>query len=256
MTQYYFIGTALPALTIGVKPELSFEEFLEMLKENLTQKDLQKVYDLLWTIDLANIRALWMGYPLDERGIYSPKELEEALLVRDDFPAYLNDFLDRYESTADRLRYFPSLYASFYREMIARESSGFLWQYFTVERDTRLILTALRAKQLGREVARELQFEDLNEALVQEILAQKDSIDYTPPSGYEELKTLFQQHLNNPKQLHRALLEYRFKQLEVDDQFSIDRILSYLVQLMIVESWEGLNQELGNAIVEDLSKHG
>ena len=256
MTEYYFIGAALPPLASGVKPELSFKEFHEMLVANLTASDLKKVDDLLWTIDLANIRAFWLGQPLDERGTYSPKELEEALLVRESFPPYLNDFLDRYESIADRLRYFPSLYTSMYKDLETKSKSGFLHYYYTLEREIRLVWTALRAKKTGRDIVRELQFEDPVDPFVMAILAQKDSADYTPPPEYEELKTLFLENINEPKKLHLALLEYRFKKLEQYEPFSMDRILSYMVQLMIVESWEALDQELGNTIVEDLSKHG
>ncbi len=254
MSDYYFIGAALPNLSIGVKPELSFKEFYEMLVANLSHSDLKKVDDLLWSIDLANIRALWLNLPLDDRGLYTPKELEEALLVREGFPNYLNDFLDQYESVEDRIRFFPALYASMYREM--KEKGGFLAQYYNLEREIRLVWTALRAKQLGRDLVKELQFEDPVDPFVMAILAQKDAPDYMPPPEYEELKTLFNQNLKDPKKLHLALLEYRFKKVEQSGQFSMDRILSYMVQLMIVESWENLDQELGNTIVDDLSKHG
>jgi hypothetical protein len=256
MTQYYFIGTALPTLAIGVKPELPFKELLQMLRENLTASDWEKVEDLLWPVDIANIRSLWMGLPFDEKGLHTPKELEEALLVRDGFPDYLNDFLDRYESTADRLKFFPSLFASMYRAMEKKSRKGFIKYYYTLERELRLVLTALRAKQAGRDLARELQFEDLTDPFVMAILAQKDSTQYVPPPEYEEVKLLFQKYSQEPKQLHRALLEYRFNKYDLLEPFSIDRILSYTIQLMIVESWEGLNQNSGKTIVEDLSKHG
>lgn len=267
MTQYYFVGNSLPPLKLGVKPEISFRELYDLLVMNLTPRDLQKVHELLWTIDLANIRALWRGDPLDEKGLYTPKELEEALLVREGFPDYMNDFLDTYESTADRLRYFPSLYASMYRDMEARET-GFLLDYFRLEREIRLVLTGLRAKYLGRDLARELQFEDAgDDPFVMSILVQKDAPDYTPPQEYAELKQLFLSRMEevkegkrmlpgDPKDLHKALLEFRFNRLEVDEPFSIDRILSYVAQLLIIESWEALDYDKGNTLIEDLSTHG
>jgi hypothetical protein len=256
MTQYYFAGTSLPPLAIGVKPELSFKDLLELLKENLTESDWKKVELLLFPVDLSNIRALWMSQPLDEKGLHTPKELEESLLVRTGLPEYLIDFLDRYESTGDRLRYFPSLYASMYKEWGMPAKNGFLKHYFILEREIRLVLTALRSKQLGRNIVQELQFEDPLDPFVMDILSQKDSPTYTPPTEFEELKALFQKNEKSPKKLLLALLEYQFDQLEQFDPFSIDRILSYTAQLMIVESWEGLKEESGKTIVEDLSKHG
>jgi hypothetical protein len=259
MAAYYFIGTALPPLAIGVKPEISFQEFYDLLISNLTAEDLEKVDDLLWLIDLANIRSFWMAMPLDSRGKFGSKELEEALLVREGLPDYLVDFLDRYESTADRLRYFTSLYTSFYQDLFARLKNGFLKTYLMLDREIRLVLTALRAKSADRDVIRELQFEDPTDPLIMEILAQKDSADYIPPSEYEGLKALYLNTKADPKELYRALLEYRFKkveEMEENEHFSIDRILGYLVRLMIVESWEALNEKQGLAITEDLSKYG
>ncbi len=259
MAQYYFIGTALPPLSIGVKPELSFKELYDMLTLNVSPADLKKADDLLWSIDLSNIRSFWMGLPFDDRGKFSPKELEEALLVKEDLPEYLIDFLDRYDSTEDRLRYFSSLNASFYRDRSEKLEAGFLKSYFKMEREIRLMLTALRAKTSGRDISRELQFEDLTDSFVMEILAQKDAADYTPPPDYENLKALYLNTKANPKELHRTLLDYRFKkieEMEENEHFSMDRILGYLVRLMIVESWESLNESQGLATTENLSNYG
>jgi len=256
MAEYYFIGTALPPLAIGSKPELSFKELYDMLLLNVNAEDLKKVDALLWTIDLSNIRAFWMGLPLDDRGRFNEKELEEALLVKEDLPEYLIDFLDRYESTEDRLRYFPSLNASFYRETTV---TGFLKQYFTMEREIRLTLTALRAKDSGRDIVRELQFEDPTDPFVMDILAQKDAQDYIPSSDYEDLKAIYERTKAEPKELHRALLDYRFKkieEMEENEHFSIDRILGYMLRLILVESWQSLNESQGLATTEKLSNYG
>lgn len=255
--QYYFVAAALPPLSIGAKPELSFQEFRDLLTLNLTEVDRNKVVNLLRLIDLSNIRSFWLGKPLDERGNVSPKRLEEVLLIRE-LPEYILDFLDRYDTVEQRLRYFSSLYVSFFQEMQAK-TTGFLKRYYTFERDIRLILTALRAKRAKRDVVRELQFEDPTDSLVMDILAQKDAADYTPPSDYEELKTLFLKHLSDPKKLYQALLEYRFakiEEMEQDEPFSIHHLLGYAARLLIVESWAGLNQEKGTAMIEDLSKYG
>ncbi|MDE3045821.1 MAG: DUF2764 family protein [Verrucomicrobiota bacterium] len=255
--QYYFVAAALPPLSIGSKPEMSFQAFQELLNLNLTQADLKKVADLLRLIDLANMRALWMGLPLDERGNVSPKRLEEVILIRE-LPHYILDFLDRYETVEERLRYFSSLYASLFQEM-AQKTDGFLRAYYTFEREVRLILTALRAKRMKRDVVREMQFEDPSDPLVMDILAQKDAAEYAPPQEYEDLKTLFLNHLSDPKALYRALLEYRFakiEEMEENEPFSINHLLGYAARLLIVESWANLNQEQGIAIIEDLSKYG
>lgn len=238
--KYYYLISSLPPLSLGVPPEISFQEFREDLELNLTPRDRERVVRLLRTVDLRNLRALWLGMPLDERGNHSTKEFEEELLVRDELPLFLVEYLESYETTEDRLRYFSSLYASFYREIGAIER-GFLKTYFSFERNLRLVLTALRAKKGGRNLIRELQFEDPTDPLVASIFASADALDYTPPKEFEDLKAIFVENSPEPDKLEKALLEFRFRtveEMEEGSHFGIDQILGYLVRLMMVESWE------------------
>lgn len=255
--RYYFAITALPPLSIGSAPALSFKEVREMLSLNLKEGDAKKVTALLRSIDLYNLRALWLGLPLDKRGNLEPRELEEAFLVPNGFPTYLADFLDRYEETPERLRYFPALYASLYREPEAE--SPFLRKYYQLEREMRLVLSALRAKQSGRDLVYELQFEDPLDPFIAEILAQKDSSEYNPSREYEDLKFLFTQNVSEPQELNRALLAYKFRkieELEEGENFTIDQILGYLARLLLVENFSQLDYEKGRIVVEELSDHG
>lgn len=258
MANYYFLITALPTLSIGKKPEISFKELMDLLALNLTHRDARLVELLLRPIDLYNIRAIWLGFPLDDRGNFKAKDLEEALLVRDMLPPYVIDYLERYESTSDRLRYFSSLYASLFRDEQPL-LKGFLLKYYQFERELRLVLTALRAKKTGRDIVRELQFEDPYDPFVSDILAQKDAGDYSPPKEYEDLKTLFVENSSDPQKLNRAVLQYRFEkieEMEENQDFTIDRVLSYIARLLIVESLELFDQDQGNVAVEKLSQYG
>jgi hypothetical protein len=237
MANYYFLISAFPELHLGQKTELTFNELKDLLILNLTPSDLEEVSELLRPIDLYNIRALWLGEPLDDRGNLSAKDLEEELLVRDSLPPYLIDYLNRYESMPDRLRNFASLYASLYRKSGLK---GFLQKFYRLEREIRLILTALRSKAAERDMVRELQFEDPYDPMVADILAQKEAPDYTPPREYEDLKIVFSDNRSEPQKLHLEILEYKFKkieEMEENQDFSSGRVLSYLAKFMLAESY-------------------
>jgi len=255
---YYFLLAALPPLSFKAPPEMSFGQLKDLLTLNLSPTDLKRFRTLLRPIDLYNVRALWLGMPMDERGNLNAKELEEALLVRD-LPLYLTEYLDRYETTAERLKVFPSLTASLFREG-AEKMSGFLKRYYAFERDLRLVLSALRAKGTKRDIVRELQFEDPGDPLVASILAQKDAADFLPPKEFEDLKILFVEKGDDPEKLNRAILEYRMKRIEEmedeSDPFSIDRILGYAARFLIVDSYRQLDWEKGRMEVEKLSEYG
>lgn len=254
MANYYFLIAAFPPLTLGASLELSYKGLFDLLVLNLTRKDMGKLEELLRPIDLYNIRAFWLGAPLDDRGRLKAKEMEEELLVQEGLPSYIIDYLERYESTEDRLRYFSSLYASLYRELQPK-LKGFLLKYYQFERELRLVLTALRAKKAGRDMIRELQFEDPTDSLIVEILAQKEASDYTPPREYEDLKTLFVDNSSDPLRLNRAILEYRFNKIEEMEEaqdFGIDRVLAYVARFMLAESLTELDKEKG---MEQLSQY-
>jgi hypothetical protein len=254
MANYYYLITVFPPLNVEENPEISFKELKDMLVMNLTPNDMRSFKRLLRPVDLHNLRALWLGEPLDDRGEFSANELSEELLVGQTLPDYIVDFLERYEETEERLRNFSSLYATLYREQVPK-LKGFLRKYYEFERELRLALLGLRAKKAGRDLVRELQFEDPEDPFIAEIIAQRDMPDFTPPRDYEDLKVLFEMNINDPQKLNLAILKYRFDRIEVMEvghNFGIDRVLAYVAKLMIVESLQGLDKEKG---MENLSHY-
>ncbi len=251
---HYFLITTFPPLTLGVQPEISFKELESLLALNLPPSDLKKVDELLEPVDLYNIRAFWLGMPLDDRGRIRAKELEEALLVQEGLPPYVIEYLERYDTTEERLRYFSSLYVSMYRHLIAN-SKGFLLKWFQFDREFRLVLAALRAKAFGLDLIREFQFEDPTDPFVLEIISQKDVPDFTPPKEFEDLKALFTTFSSNPKELNQAILEYQFRKIEEMEEpqdFGIDRVLAYMQKFFLVESLALLDKQKG---MEQLSHY-
>lgn len=251
MANYYFLAPSLPPLALGVKPELSFEELKNRLDINLTKEDLEKTVVLRRFIDLNNIRALFLEEPIDLRGNLTEKELDESLLIRNILPGYVFDFLDTYETAAEKIRHFAGLLSRFFAEEIPKQT-GFLQAYLKFEREWRLVLLALRAKKLKRDVMRELQFEDFSDPLVAHILAQKDSEQYEPLVEYTELKELLTSTGSDPWEKYKAFAAWRFHKIEEMVQaplFSIDWILGYMARLIIAEDWNDLDEDRGKIIL-------
>lgn len=254
MSNYYFLAPSLPPLIWGVRPELTFDALKVRLRENLSSKDWTLIEKMLLLVDICNIRYLLMEEPIDSRGGLSEKELDEALLIRDLLPSYVFEFLDQFEKTTDRIRHFSGLIARFFNEEIP-QAQGFLRRFFTFEREWRLVLVGLRAKQMGRDVVRELQFEDPADPLVASILAQKDGDRYDPPEAYQELKELMNSSYPDPLEEQKAFMAYRLKKIEEMEEagsFSMDAILSYTARLMIIEQYEALDEEVGRRILEGI----
>lgn len=264
MRKYYFLASALPSLRIGSPSDLSFSDFIFDAVTNLSAEDLRGVGVIRRYYDLQNLR-LWIEHEqagealetdLDIHGNFDLPALEEAVMTRTGFPEYVYDFLDRYERRDERLKNFSALYAAYFTEE-SKVATGFLKGYLLFEREWRLVLSAFRAKVLGRDVAVELQFEDPDDDLVGQILAQRDGDRYEPPSDFHELRDLFEEYRNNPLALYQALCVFRFDRIEEmleTDMFTINRILGFMAQLIIVEEWMELDQKKGLQIVDTIVK--
>lgn len=256
MVRYYFAATALPPLSLETPPELHFDAVMFILQVNLRAADLAAVQVLRRFYDIQNARALWLGFVHEPYGNLDRYALEEAIHKKEGLPDYVIDFLERYQTTEQRLSHFPALLAAYYRCESAK-AKGFLRHYLTFEHQWRLVMTALRAKELGRSLAAELQYEDPYDDFIAQLLIQKETSTLEPPEGYKDLKFLFEEHREDPMALHRALCQYRFEKIEEllgVDLFTIDRILGYVAQLITVEQWFLLDRQAGMKVVDAIAK--
>lgn len=252
----YFIAASLPELQVGYPPELSFQQFEQLLRDNMTAKDYAQAQVIRRFYDIQNIRRFWKGKSLDVRGNLNENALEDALLTQMGLPEYVFRYLEKYDSEESRLHHFPALIETYFSEEQER-AEGFLEWLLEFEREWRLVLLGFRAKMLGRDLTHELQYEDPDDEIVAQILAQKDAKSYEPPARYEGLKVLFEEHADDPLALHKALSEYRFGKLEEAygvAVFSLDRILAYMAQLIIAERWLELDKKQGLEIVDQIVK--
>ncbi|MDP1836617.1 MAG: DUF2764 family protein [Chlamydiales bacterium] len=261
MRKYYFVASLLPPLRIGNPSDISFSEFMFACEVNLHKDDLRKVQVLRRYYDLQNLRLLIAKPQVDEelekeldyRGNMDENTLEEALVAEAGFPQYVYDFLDKYEDQKDRLAHFPALISEYFSREAADAGGGFLQRYLTFEREWRLVLAGFRAKKMGRDISAELQFENPDDDLIRQMLAQRDAETFEPPDRFRDLKEIFVEFGDDPLALHQALCEYRFAKIEEmlgTDMFSIDRILGYMAQLITVLKWLELDKKKGLQIVK------
>lgn len=254
MTQYFFTTSCLPTLKIGEPPEMTFEELEILLHDNLLPRDYEQTQILRRYYDILNIRAFWKGEPLDPHGNLDENELQEAVLDHVDLPHYVLQFLDTYKPKEERLKHFPLLISQFFKWEVKR-ANPFLKEYLNFERNLQLVLVGFRVKKLKRNLEKELQFEDPNEDLIAQILAQKDAPSFEPPDGFEELKALFENYETVPIKLYQALCEYRFEKINEmigTSAFSFSKILGFMAQLIIVEKWMELDEKKGLKMIDDI----
>lgn len=261
MSHYYFVGTLLSPLSFEEAPEITFDQLDALMHDNLSDKDYKKIKMIRHFFDILNLRSLWMEEELDSRGTLTLQSLDEALVNRIGFPQYVFDFIDYYTKKEERIHHFPLLLAKFF-QAARHEKDRFLRAYFNFERELRLVITAFRAKKLGRNLSFELQYEDPEEDFIAQLLAKQDALSFEPPEKYKELKVVFEKHGDNPLALQLALDKIRFEwiesQVDMADVFSIERLLAYFVEFIIIERWSKMDKVKGAQIVNTIIKdnHG
>ena len=251
MHNYYFVAPSLPALKFGESHDITFKELIYRLELNLSREDLKQVTVLRRVVDLQNIRALYSKQPLDPRGNLSEKQLDEALLVEADLPDYVFEFLNQFDENREKVRHFFGLLSRYYTREIPKQK-GFLKKLLVLQHEMRIVIAALRAKKMKRNITEQLQFEDFTDPIIAHILAQKDMEDYDPPIEYQDLKNHLLASGEDPWQQYKTVIEYEFERIEEMTGyplFSLDWILGYVARLMLIERYYELDEDKGKEII-------
>jgi len=255
MKKYYFLCCFIPYLDWKIKPEISFDELSRILKWHLSDKDKKFLEIFKQYIDIKNIKAFLENLNLDPRGNLDEKSLKQSFLVEDFFPYLVFDFLKKYTNVEDRLKNFSILLSNFLNYQIINVKSSFLHFFFKMEREIRVVLTALRARDLRKDIMEELFFEDYRDPFIHFIFSQKGNENLEIPKEYIPLKELFLKNKDHPKKLEIALLKFKFfKNIEESKKyfFTIDQILGYIANLIIIEDLTILMQSPKKEMVDNL----
>ncbi|MCH9630381.1 MAG: hypothetical protein S4CHLAM37_03770 [Chlamydiia bacterium] len=253
---YYYISTALTPLEYGDTPDMTFHFLFEKFKENLSSSDMEQLGVLRKKFDLMNIKRLLRHEEIDNRGNLNQKELEEALITEGYFDQYVFDFLNRYEEDADKILNFPELLNRFFIDE-EKKAKGFLKTLLGNQRKWRLILTGYRTKKQKGDISKQLSFEDPFDPTTAMILSQKDSPHFEAPEGSEELSEMLMATKESPMQQFRSFAEFRFRKIKetVQDKiFSLDYLVAYAIQIVILEDLHALNKEEGEKVLNTIVK--
>ncbi len=255
MLAYPFLQTTLPPLSSEAAPSLSFDDLMVLFQDNLSRGDWEKVQQIRLFFDLRNMvesssRSLLFPY-----GNYSKEDLQQLIMGEDVFDQDIFDMIKQYD-TPDELRrhFYPIL--THYLQMMIKKEKAFVKEFFTFEHQLRVLLAAYRAKRAGVPLLRELNFEDLADPYVMEILEQKDTAKFEFPYGFEGLQAQLEA-APSPQKEHEVLFRFKFHHFQKyldEDYHSIDSLLAYMIQLIYLEGYYQLDMERGLEITQQLLK--
>ncbi|MDN3504820.1 MAG: DUF2764 family protein [Rhabdochlamydiaceae bacterium] len=257
MKNYYFLANALPELLIDSKPVISYMDVMTLFQENLTESDLDQVKTLRLYYDILNIQRLMEEEAFDFRSNWSSNELKESLLNYENLPPFVFEFFEEFSDVSDRIDNFSKLMSCYFD--MASKKTTVLADILQFEKELRLTLIGYRAHRLDLDLAHELRFEDLESDLIIDLLAKKDHSNFDFGPKYAQLNEMLETSLGNPLKEEKALNTFRFNfysHYQVGHPFSLHFLLAFVMQLMIIEDFEGHDSMRGEQILNSIAQIG
>ncbi len=249
---HFFIYSSLPAIDFTCKPDISNDDFMSLLNLNLSKRQMKKVNTLKLWIDIYNVHASLLSDSFDDRGNFSKsflyKLLFEKEIIVEKVPDYILEFLYKYDNEEDRKKNIGWLISQYFKNEI-KNSSGFLKEFLTFEYRWRVLIAGYRCKKIGRDLIRELQFENMDDPIVEYVLAQSGGASsFVFPFEYKNLEISLIDAGPNPSKQYEALAKFRFDfylKYILNYQFTFCAVTAFMMNLWILEEHYALKQDVG-----------
>lgn len=262
MTQYYFLSSFLPIRQFNDPLIYSYDALDDLLSLNLSTKDWKNYLVLKRFFDLENFASFWANKPIVfHLGEVTQKNVQELVYLQQwadssEFEDFFKDFLFLNETNEERLENFSILvkdFLSFYQQ----SSSVFLQSYFTFKQQLRVVLAGIRARFMQMDVAYVLRNEDASDAVVLQVLMQKDAPRYELPDAFADLGNILEDYGHLPYSLYRSLSLYEFHKIEEmarNSSFDSNVVLARVVLYLLAIRHSSMNVEKGTQIINSMEK--
>ena len=258
---YYCLVAGLPDLRPNEsklsKTSLAFKN---ELKEQLHPSDYSLAELLFLQYDNKNLLNLLLNRDSTHLPLanYTTEHLEDQLKEPDNIVEYLsrfilmfnNELFDKSELNSERQL------LKLYYEYVLQTKNSFLKGWFNFDRDMKNVLTAINCRKFGFDVEKQLisgSYENEVYKMLLKDSPKQDLLADELPYAERILKITEAEMSISEKEKFFDKLKWEF----LDEQtffnyFSIEKILSFIIKLNIVERWVALDNETGRSLFEQL----
>ena len=250
---YYCLIAGLPELAWdNRKMPLTVEEFRELAGEALSREDL-RVMNLFF---LANdnkqvLHLLRKEAPEQALATVFPLALleEETAEPSGKLPVYLERFVADYRAERLGQEMTPeNVLAGRYYDFLLGQRNAFVRRYASFALYVKNLETALNCRKHGRQIVREV----VGENAFAQALRSSNAKDFGLAMDYPYVERVMAL-MENPNLVERErgldLLAWEhIEELVTFEYFSLEKVLSFLLELMIVERWSRMDSESGRRV--------
>lgn len=253
---YYYLVAGLPDLVADQpKAPLSPAAFLEELREHLHPDDFKALDYLRLPVDNNRLLSILQHQPLPEQqeGLFSTDVLQDALRDPEPLPRYMQVFLQAYqqqEPLFPGMSWQNQLSWCYFDEALS-VSSGFIQHWLQFDRDLRNLLTGISCRRHQRSTAGQL----IGEYPLTTAIHNSQARDFGLGMEFPILDRILQWDdlawLSREKALD-AIRWHHLDDMTTFDYFSLEWLMAYFIRLGILQRWDGLHPEEGQAALRQM----
>jgi len=258
---YYCLVAGLPDLFFNEnKLVFSSLDFRNELKYQLGKSDFELSRLLYLPYDNKNLLNLLFekNEPFNELGNYEKEFLENQILQPVEIPDYMIQFIQWTKNleTRELNLQIENKLQSLYFEYALTSKNSYLKEWFTFELNIKNILTAFNGVQFNYPLEKHLIQVEQNNANYSLLLNKRLKHElFEEDLPFADQIFRIAESVTNPKEKEKAIDKILWTYL--DEQtffhyFTIEKILSYIVKLSIIERWMKLDAETGKALLNKL----
>lgn len=238
------------------KLSLTVGEFREQLKDYTTEKDEYLINLFFLPNDNAQVLRLLRKEEPDPalNTVYPVKLLEEEIQEPDkNLPVYLREFITEFKE--EHLRYDVSpenVLSWMYYEDMMKADDQLVRMYAEFFMNLKNLVTALNARKYNRDISREV----IGNNEFATALRTSHAKDFGLAMDYpyvEKVIALMEDENLVERERGLDLIIWNFlDEAATFEYFSLERVISYMLRLMIVERWSKMNSESGRKVFMEM----
>ncbi|MFY9151714.1 MAG: DUF2764 family protein [Prolixibacteraceae bacterium] len=259
---YYCLIAGLPDLILNETHKgLNSIQFRNELAEQLTKSDFRLLKLLYLPADNKNLLNLLLKNKaeFDPAGNYPEEYLTGQISNPTDIVAYQKQFITEFNfSDPDKsARQTENTLLEYFYSFILKTHSDFIKQWFQFDRKVRNLLAAVNCYRYGFDAGQQLIQEKNDDEFVRFLQKKAPTTDLFTDDQLPFPGQIFQivQSDREFSEKEKAIDSIRWNFLDeitVFNYFTIEKIMSYVLKLQIIDRWQNLDHETGKIFLRKL----
>lgn len=232
---YYFLGALISPIDMDKTPEISWNEFHDLLERNLTCADLKEMRTVLRFFDLENLRLYLRGSSLMSHGNLAAADFDSLFIEPELLEPWWQSFLEKQGHKEKDSRLVNDLQQAFFAE--ATQENGVAARVLSKLWKSQWMAAYVRLEMKTREES--LKGEPgVDHDLVQEWLQEFEQ--GLASSELEALKAVWQPSGMSLGDIAKNYVQWQIQFFDEQQtkSFELEALLGYLIQLAWVERWQ------------------